>query len=66
MNITSTQQQVAGSFKICAAKYCSRPGIHEMQILFLGRTGWFCEECKNSLMCDGLLLEQQVDSIQID
>jgi hypothetical protein len=55
----ATKQHLNQSFKTCAAKGCSKPGIHEMQIMFLGRNGWFCEQCKDSLMRDGLLLQQQ-------
>jgi hypothetical protein len=51
-------------FKRCAAKSCTNPGTYEMEIVFLGKKGWFCEQCKDSLMGDGLLLQQQgVDSI---
>jgi hypothetical protein len=57
MNIT--KQHVDQSLKICAAKGCSNPGISEMKILFLGKKGWFCEQCKDRLMRDGLLLQQQ-------
>jgi hypothetical protein len=59
-----TKQHLSQLSKPCAAKGCSNPGIHEMEIVFLGRKGWFCEECKDGLMRDGLLLQQQaVDSI---
>jgi hypothetical protein len=53
MSVTKLSQ----SYKPCAAKGCSRSGIHEMEILFLGRTGWFREQCKDSLVHDGLLLQ---------
>jgi hypothetical protein len=46
-------------FKRCAAKGCSNPGTFEMEILFLGRKGWFCTQCKDSLMRDGILIQQQ-------
>jgi hypothetical protein len=59
-----SKQHLSQSYKPCAAKGCSNPGTHEMEILFLGRKGWFCEECKDNLMRDGLLLQRQgVDSI---
>jgi hypothetical protein len=65
MNVT--KQHLSQSYKTCAAKGCSRPGIHGMEILFLGRKGWFCEQCKDSLMRDGLLLQHQgVDNIPND
>ena len=56
---TTEQQQFIQHHRICAAKGCSRLGTFEMEILFLGRNGWFCEQCKDNLMRDGLLLQQQ-------
>lgn len=57
MNVI-TKQHLTQSYKPCAAKGCSNPGVYEIEILFLGRKGWFCEQCKYSLMCDGLLIQQ--------
>ena len=54
--MNATKQLVSQSDKACAAKGCSNPGTHEMEIAFLGRKGWFCEQCKDSLMHDGLLV----------
>jgi hypothetical protein len=55
----AAKQHLSQSHKPCAAKDCSNPGIHEIQILFLGRKGWFCTQCKESLMRDGLLVQPQ-------
>lgn len=57
--MNTSQQNLTHSYKTCTAKGCTSPGIYEMEILFLGRTGWFCEQCKDSLTHDGLLLEQE-------
>jgi len=46
-------------YNICAAKDCPNPGIYRMEVLYLGRDGWFCECCKNNLTADGLLLIKQ-------
>ncbi|MFL6457938.1 MAG: hypothetical protein ACJ71G_13360 [Nitrososphaeraceae archaeon] len=53
-----SKQHLSQSHKPCAAKGCSNPGTYEMEIAFLGRKGWFCEQCKHSLIRDGLLLQQ--------
>ena len=53
-----TKQHLSQSFKACAAKGCSNPGTFEMEILFLGRKGWFCAKCKHSLLREGLLIQQ--------
>jgi hypothetical protein len=57
--MNTTKQHLNQSFKTCVAKGCSNLGIYEMEIVFLGRKGWFCEQCKDSLINDGLLLQQQ-------
>jgi hypothetical protein len=65
--MNATKQRLTQSHKTCAAKGCSSYGIYEMEIAFLGMKGWFCEQCKDSLIRDGLLIEQQgVDSILND
>jgi hypothetical protein len=58
MNITKQQQQLTQHHKICAAKDCASLGVYEMEILFLGKKGWFCQNCKESLTRDGLLIQQ--------
>jgi hypothetical protein len=58
--MNAAKQHLSQSYKPCAAKDCSSPGIYEMEILFLGKTGWFCKQCKDNLMRDGLLIQHQL------
>jgi hypothetical protein len=37
-----------------------------MEILFLGKTGWFCKKCKDSLVQDGLLIQQVTATANYD
>lgn len=58
MSTTKKQQRLIQAHKICAAKGCASLGLHEMEILFLERKGWFCEQCRDVLIRDGLLIQQ--------
>ena len=42
-------------YKRCAGKGCSEPGIHHLKVLFINKSGWFCDKCKNSLVEDKLV-----------
>ena len=64
--MNATKQRISQSHKTCAAKGCSNPGTQEMEILFLGRKGWFCTQCKDSLMHDGLLVHKTIATENCD
>lgn len=49
-------------YKECAGKGCKNHGIHYLKIVFLNQFGWFCEDCKYSLMHDRLVEEIQINS----
>ncbi len=55
----SKQDHISQRYRTCAARDCPNPGVYCMEILYLGRNGWFCEHCKNNLVTDGLLVHQQ-------
>lgn len=57
--MNTMNQRLTHPYKTCAAKDCTNPGIYQMEIVYLGRKGWFCELCKDSLIHDGLLLQKQ-------
>jgi hypothetical protein len=59
MNTTKKQEQLT---QTCTAKGCSEPGIYEMEVLFLKRKGWFCQQCKDRLRSEGLLVQQQTSA----
>ena len=44
-------------FKQCAANDCTKPGIHSLTVLYLNKTGYFCESCKNELLKEGLVID---------
>jgi hypothetical protein len=57
------KQDLTQRYKTCAARDCSNHAVYCMEILYLGKTGWFCEHCKNNLIADGLLVQQNLDPI---
>lgn len=42
-------------FKFCAGTNCNQKGIHELEIKYIHRTGWFCECCKSVLLEQNLI-----------
>ena len=43
-------------YKTCAGKGCNNTGIHYLSIIYINKTGLFCETCKNELEQCGLVL----------
>lgn len=50
-------------FKRCAGRYCGNIGSHEVTIIFLNKTGWFCSACKEILNESGLIVSDNDESI---
>lgn len=44
--INSTDQQ----YKQCAGKNCVREGKYELKILYINKTGYFCECCSKCII----------------
>lgn len=51
------RQNAKPEFKVCAGKECQKKGIHSLKILYLHKSGWFCDYCKNNLLDAGLVYE---------
>ncbi len=45
-SINNTDQQ----YKQCAGKNCFRDGKYELKILFINKTGYFCEPCSKYIV----------------
>jgi hypothetical protein len=58
------QDLITQRYKTCAARDCPNPGIYCMDILYLAKNGWFCEDCKNNLAADGLLVQHAEDPLE--
>ena len=37
-------------YNICAGKGCNNIGKNHLKILFINKSGWFCEFCKEDLI----------------
>ncbi len=42
----------------CARKYCNKIGAHRLSVIYLDKTGLFCDECKIELEQCGLVYQQ--------
>ena len=43
----------------CAGKNCTNEGNNKLIILYLNKSGWFCNSCKQELLFDDLTVEQE-------
>ncbi|MDR4492432.1 MAG: hypothetical protein R2685_16305 [Candidatus Nitrosocosmicus sp.] len=43
-----------------AGKNCSNKGTHQLKIIYINKTGWFCDSCKQDLIKLGLVEEEIV------
>jgi hypothetical protein len=46
----------------CAGKECQGEGIHYLEILYLNKSGWFCESCKDRLISNKLVVQDGEDN----
>jgi hypothetical protein len=53
----SDNVKIAGEYTECAGKECRQQGVHYLRVLYLSKSGWFCDSCKSSLMDEGLVNE---------
>jgi hypothetical protein len=51
--------EIIQQLKACARNACPNGGIHQLAVIYINRTGWFCNDCKNELINDGLVLENK-------
>jgi len=42
----------------CAGNTCNSLGKYFLKILYLNKHGWFCESCKEDLLRNGLIVEE--------
>jgi hypothetical protein len=36
--------------KQCAGRNCSKSGINPLNIIYINKIGWFCDDCKKDLL----------------
>jgi hypothetical protein len=53
--MNSTNQKASQEYKECAGKGCQDAGSYYLKIIYLNKSGWFCELCRNDLMLSGLV-----------
>lgn len=50
-------------FSVCAGRSCNNKGIHPIRIIYINKTGFFCDNCKKDIEYLGLAednLEQEL------
>lgn len=45
--------------KGCAGKNCANAAIYSLTIIYLNKIGWFCNDCKNELINEGLVIKNK-------
>jgi|GEM_PF-2228245 len=48
------KQGTPQEYKECAGKGCQNAGSYHLKIIYLNKSGWFCERCRNYLTVSGL------------
>jgi len=56
--MNSITEDALQEYKQCAGKNCQRIGIHCLKVLYLNKSGWFCDICKDSLLSDSLVIKE--------
>jgi hypothetical protein len=51
---------VIQEFKPCAGKGCNNLGVHRLSIIYINKTGLFCETCKKELERCGLVIRPNI------
>jgi hypothetical protein len=41
----------------CAGKYCPNQAIHKLKIIYINKDGWFCSNCSEVLLENGLVVQ---------
>jgi len=57
-----TADRLDSNLENCAGKNCSNKGTSQLTIVYLNRTGWFCDSCKQELLSDDLIIEHEKES----
>ena len=45
----------------CAGKDCRNEGKHLLRIIYLNKVGWFCDDCKDLLLKNKLVIDRDDD-----
>lgn len=44
-------------FQLCAGKDCNKQGTNSLKIIYINKTGFFCDSCKQDLLALKLVIE---------
>jgi hypothetical protein len=55
--MTTTTRYEVQRYKECAGMGCRNRAICQLEVRYIKKIGWFCDNCKGSLIADGLANE---------
>jgi hypothetical protein len=61
--MNSTSNNASLEYKKCAGKGCNRVGRTSLKILYLNKSGLFCDRCTKDLVAAELAVKVEDDSI---
>jgi|1186.fasta_scaffold628522_2 hypothetical protein len=47
-------------YKMCAGLGCSKQGKHYLKIIYIKKSGWFCDNCTGELTKGGFILSENL------
>ena len=62
LNNISTHENNAQGSKSCYGRICKNQGTNLLNIIYINKTGWFCDDCKNELV--NLNLTEKIEKSQ--
>jgi hypothetical protein len=55
--MNSREQIELRQYKECVGKGCNNSAVHRLEILYIRKVGWFCDQCRDNLIASGLVAE---------
>jgi hypothetical protein len=57
--MTGTEEYGLQRYKQCAGMGCCNKAEYQLEVLYIKKLGWFCSQCKTSLLACGLVKEMK-------
>lgn len=64
--MTSTTQYDYEEYKQCAGKDCTNHGVNRLEVLYIKKVGWFCDQCRSYLVSHEIAFDSPNRSVTLD
>jgi len=64
--LTSTTQYDYEEYKQCAGKDCTNHGVNRLEVLYIKKVGWFCDQCRSYLVSHGIAFDSPNPLVTLD